>query len=116
MGLTVDAVGARDDYVDFCEAVRHLCSIDLLQYRRGQMERRIRTFATTRGHGGLPAYLAALRRDRGELERFLDRVTINVSQLWRHPEQFDVLARDVLPELARAGRIRAWSAGCSYGA
>ena len=57
-----------------------------------------------------------LRRDRDELDRFLDRVTINVSQLWRHPEQFDVLGRDVLPDLARAGRIRAWSAGCSYGA
>jgi chemotaxis protein methyltransferase CheR len=106
----------RDEYVDFCEAVRRLCSIDLLQYKRGQMERRIRTFATTRGHRGLPAYVAVLKRDREELERFLDRVTINVSQLWRHPEQFEVLRRDVLPELAGAGRVRAWSAGCSYGA
>ena len=107
---------ARDEYVDFCEAIGRICSIDLLQYKRGQMERRIRTFATTRGHGGLPQYLTVLRRDRDELDRFLDRVTINVSQLWRHPEQFDVLGRDVLPDLARAGRIRAWSAGCSYGA
>jgi chemotaxis protein methyltransferase CheR len=80
------------------------------------MERRIRTFVTTRGHAGLPDYLTVLRRDRSELEQFLDRVTINVSQLWRHPEQFDVLTRDVLPELAEKGRIRAWSAGCSYGA
>lgn len=106
----------NDEYLDFCEAIRRICSIDLLQYKRGQMERRIRTFATTRGHGALPQYLSVLRRDRDELERFLDRVTINVSQLWRHPEQFDVLGRDVLPDLARAGRIRAWSAGCSYGA
>jgi chemotaxis protein methyltransferase CheR len=110
------APAARDDYVDFCDAIRRMCSIDLLQYKRGQMERRIRTFATTRGHGALPQYLVLLRRDRDELDRFLDRLTINVSQLWRHPEQFDVLARDVLPELAEAGRIRAWSAGCSYGA
>jgi len=80
------------------------------------MERRIRTFAGTRGAPELPAYLTKLRRDRLELDAFLDRVTINVSQLWRHPEQFDVLGRDVLPDLARAGRIRAWSAGCSYGA
>jgi chemotaxis protein methyltransferase CheR len=46
-------------------------------------------------------------------------VTINVSQLWRNPEQWDVLAREILPDLlARAplGRLRAWSAGCSYGA
>jgi chemotaxis protein methyltransferase CheR len=114
--VTAVAPVARDEYVDFCEAIGRICSIDLLQYKRGQMERRIRTFAATRGHGGLSQYLSALRRDRDELDRFLDRVTINVSQLWRHPEQFDVLGRDVLPGLAKAGRIRAWSAGCSYGA
>jgi chemotaxis protein methyltransferase CheR len=117
--MNVQAIGARaarDDYVTFCEAVRRVCAIDLLQYKRGQMERRIRTFVSTRGHADLEAYLAVLRTDRRELEKFLDRVTINVSQLWRHPEQFEVLAQDVLPELARAGRIRAWSAGCSYGA
>jgi chemotaxis protein methyltransferase CheR len=107
---------ARDEYVDFCDGVRRLCAIDLLQYKRGQMERRIRTFADTRGHAGLAEYLSVLRRDGQELEKFLDRVTINVSQLWRHPEQFDVLERDVLPELAKADRVRAWSAGCSYGA
>jgi chemotaxis protein methyltransferase CheR len=105
-----------DEYVDFCEGIRRLCSIDLLQYKRAQMERRIRTFATTRGLAKLPEYLNVLKKDKTELEQFLDRVTINVSQLWRHPEQFTVLERTILPELAQAGRIRAWSAGCSYGA
>ena len=114
--MTVLAPASHDEYVAFCEAIRRICSIDLLQYKRGQMERRIRTFAATRGHAALPQYLSVLRRDRDELDRFLDRVTINVSQLWRHPEQFDILGRDVLPDLGRAGRIRAWSAGCSYGA
>jgi len=110
---------AKDDYVDFCEGVRLLTQIDLGQYKRGQMERRIRTFAQRRGTPDLLAYLAALRDDRAELEGFLDRVTINVSQLWRNPEQWRVLERDVLPELLAAaplGRLRAWSAGCSYGA
>ena len=46
-------------------------------------------------------------------------MTINVSQLWRHPEQWQVLEHDVLPELMNgdpAASLRAWSAGCSYGA
>src|ERR687889_2664797 len=106
----------RDEYTDFCEGIRRLCSIDLSQYKRGQMERRIRTFAGTRGQTDLPTYLGVLKRDATELESFLDRVTINVSQLWRHPEQWDVLEQTVLPELSKAGRVRAWSAGCSYGA
>jgi chemotaxis protein methyltransferase CheR len=108
-----------DEYVAFCEGVRALTQIDLLQYKRGQMERRIRTFAQRRGTTDLLAYLADLKGDRAELETFLDRVTINVSQLWRNPEQWTVLEREVLPELIRSaplGRVRAWSAGCSYGA
>jgi len=109
-------VDRGDDYVSFCEGIRRLTGIDLLQYKRGQMERRIRTFASTRGGGELSTYLARLAGEPLELEALLDRVTINVSQLWRNPQEWVSLARDVLPELARAGRIRVWSAGSSYGA
>jgi chemotaxis protein methyltransferase CheR len=112
--------GAGDEYVVFCSALRHVCGIDLLQYKRGQMERRIRSFAATRGAADLVAYAATLRTDKEELERFLDRVTINVSRLWRNPEQWETLEERILPDLAatarQANRIRAWSAGCSYGA
>ncbi len=113
------ARGAADDYEPFCVAVRAICGIDLLQYKRGQMERRIRSFMTGRGVDDLAAYSLLLRRDADELARFLDRVTINVSQLWRNPEQWEALAERVLPDLAATGtarRVRCWSAGCSYGA
>lgn len=107
----------RDDYTTLCEGVRRLTGIDLLQYKRGQMERRIRTFATKQGHSDLAAYLKVLQADKAKVDEFLDRVTINVSQLWRNPEQWTLLGKTVLPELAKdAGRVRAWSAGCSYGA
>ena len=107
----------RDDYTSFCEGVRRIAGVDLLQYKRGQMERRIRTYVQRRGGDDLSGYLAELRRSEDELAGFLDRVTINVSQLWRHPEQWRVLAQTVLPELGGPGRtLRAWSAGCSYGA
>ncbi len=106
----------RDDYTEFCEGVRRLTGIDLAQYKRPQMERRIRSFADRRGINTLPGYLDALAADRDALEQFLDRMTINVSQLWRNPEQWDRLGATILPELGRAGTIRAWSAGSSYGA
>jgi chemotaxis protein methyltransferase CheR len=109
------------DYEPFCLAVRRLCGIDLLQYKRGQMERRIRSFIATRGAADLAAYARMLQADGAEVDRFLDRVTINVSQLWRNPEQWAVLEETILPDLektapAHAHHIRAWSAGCSYGA
>jgi chemotaxis protein methyltransferase CheR len=111
------AVAARDDYTQLCEGVRRLTGIDLLQYKRGQMERRIRTFATKQGVADLREYLRVLQRDRDKVDEFLDRVTINVSQLWRNPEQWTLLGRTILPELAaETGRVRIWSAGSSYGA
>lgn len=110
------STGPADDYERFCEGVRKLCGIDLSQYKRRQMERRIRTFAERHGHPELGAYLRVLQEDQAELDEFLDKVTINVSQLWRNPDQWERLEREVLPELAKGGAIRAWSAGCSYGA
>jgi chemotaxis protein methyltransferase CheR len=116
MSVAVLSPVGGDDYVDFCVGINRLVGIDLLQYKRGQMERRLRSFAERRGTARLTEYLTVLRDDATELERFLDRVTINVSQLWRNPEQWATLGRSVVPELAKNGRIRIWSAGCSYGA
>jgi chemotaxis protein methyltransferase CheR len=105
-----------DDYVVLCQGLQRVCGIDLSQYKRGQMERRIRTFASARGATDLAAYLRRLQTDADELDAFLDRITINVSQLFRNPTQWTLLAERVLPDLAARGSVRAWSAGCSYGA
>src|SRR6201995_5128884 len=115
----MSAIGApvgSDDFVLFCEGLRQICGVDLSQYKRPQMERRLRSFFARKGIHLLTDCLDALRKDKTELDALLDRVTINVSQLWRHPEQWVRLERDVLPELAKSGQVRAWSAGCSYGA
>jgi chemotaxis protein methyltransferase CheR len=115
--VTAHAICGHDDYANLCARVRLLCGVDLMQYKRGQMERRVRTWIQRRGAHSLPIYGDLLRRDPDELDAFLDRVTINVSHLWRHEEQWAVLQRAVLPAIvAERGRIRAWSAGSSYGA
>ena len=105
-----------DDYEEFCEAFRLVSGVDLGQYKRRQMERRIRTFAQRQGMELLD-YLTVLKGDKDEVASFLDKVTINVSQLWRNPDQWERLERTVIPELAaQTGKLRIWSAGCSYGA
>ena len=107
---------AADDYVAFCNGLRKLCGIDLSQYKRPQMERRLRSFFARHGYAKLTDSLDRLGGDKQLLEDLLDRVTINVSQLWRHPDQWTRLESGLLRELAANGRVRAWSAGCSYGA
>jgi chemotaxis protein methyltransferase CheR len=107
---------AADDYVAFCDGLRQICGIDLSQYKRPQMERRLRSFFARKGITNLTASLPGLRTDKGDLAALLDRVTINVSQLWRHPEQWTRLEGGLLNQLAQKGSLSAWSAGCSYGA
>jgi chemotaxis protein methyltransferase CheR len=53
MPLQTSATGVpkfapADDFTPFCEAVRAICGVDLLQYKRAQMERRIRTWTARR--------------------------------------------------------------------
>ena len=94
----------HDDYIEFCDGLKRLAGIDLAHYKRGQMERRLRTFAERRGVKTLTEYLGLVRNDAGELDQLLDRLTINVSQLWRNPEQWAVLGRSVVPtERGRRG-------------
>ena len=116
VGAPKSDLAAADDYIAFCEGLRKLCGIDLTQYKRPQMERRLRSFFQRQGYTKLTDALAPLRADKHQLDELLDRVTINVSQLWRHPDQWARLERDLLKSVAATGRVRAWSAGCSYGA
>jgi chemotaxis protein methyltransferase CheR len=116
LGGPLSDLAAVDDYIGFCDGLRQICGIDLTQYRRPQMERRLRSYWERLGISKLTDALPRLRGDAAQLDDLLDRVTINVSQLWRHPDQWTQLERGLLAELAAAGPVRAWSAGCSYGA
>jgi chemotaxis protein methyltransferase CheR len=116
-GPAFTATVSSDDFTVLCELVRQLCGVDLGQYKRNQMERRVRTWCERRGTPGLIEYGKLLKHDSAELDAFLDRVTINVSHLWRHEDQFEVLRTKILPELAaQRKRLKVWSAGSSYGA
>jgi chemotaxis protein methyltransferase CheR len=94
-----------DDYVEFCTFLRSLCGIDLAQYKRPQMERRLRSFYASRGITRLTDTFAQLRKDPKHLDELLDRITINVSQLWRNPEQWEIMEKTILPELAASGQL-----------
>jgi chemotaxis protein methyltransferase CheR len=107
---------APDEYIEFCNGVKRLAGVDLTQYKRAQMERRIRSYVDRQPATTLPGFLKLMERDKAAVDGFLDRVTINVSELYRNPEQYDVLRTKVLPELKGSTTLKIWSAGCSYGA
>lgn len=107
------------DFENFCEGIKDLLGVDLSLYKRKQMERRARGLAARNHVETLSEYLELLKHDATLLDKFMERMTITVSQLWRNTDIFDAIEQEILPELdARSGvrRLKLWSAGCSYGA
>lgn len=118
-GLTDQKPLPPGDFENFCRGIKKLLGIDLSLYKRNQMERRARGLASRNHAETLTEYLHMLQRDAILLDRFMERMTITVSQLWRNTDIFEAIEHEILPELdARAGnnRLQLWSAGCSYGA
>jgi len=58
-------------------------------------------------------------QDRAELDSFVSALTTNVSHFFRENHHFEYLATTMLPKfkqkLAKGGKVRIWSAGCSNG-
>lgn len=105
-----------DEYTEFCTGVHRLTGIDLAAYKRQQMERRIRSYMTAQRETSLAAFFDTIRNSPSDRDGFLDHITINVSELYRNPAQYDTLRERVLPALRDSADLRIWSAGCSYGA
>lgn len=106
------------DFSNFKRKVKFAYGLDLDAYKRPQMERRLRANMDRCGADTFQQYYSLMEKNKTLADEFLDRVTINVSELFRNPDQFEVLRTKVIPELLnkKPGGLSVWSAGCSYGA
>lgn len=101
--------------------VRLGSGVDLSGYRRTMLRRRLQHRLSSLGLPSESAYLRLLQDDPEEIERFLKLVSINVSEFFRDPVVFDVLADQILPDLIARKRahsqreFRVWCAGCASG-
>jgi chemotaxis methyl-accepting protein methylase len=78
----------------------------------GRLRRCIRDDAPGRGQD-LDTYLDTLLVDGEGLQSLLNRVTVQETAFFRHPEHFELLAREILPTLVPP--VTLWSAACANG-
>jgi len=98
-------------------AVLKASGLDLSQYKANQLQRRIGMMAESKGYSDLADLAAWITGKPENLSWFMDKLAINVSELFRNPEKWEELRTKVIPGLLRPGKgLRCWSAGCSYGA
>lgn len=108
---------SQSQWATFFEAVRDKSGLDLGMYKQSQLQRRIVAIANSKGVRRLDRFAEWLCGDADAMTWFLDRLAINVSELFRNPERWAELEEKVLPTLLDGNRrLKAWSAGCSYGA
>lgn len=73
--------------------------------------------ATQQGNQSLGEFFEWISSTPKNTEWFLDRLAINVSELFRNPEKWSEMEKEILPLLLKSNsRLKIWSAGCSYGA
>ncbi|NLL00412.1 MAG: protein-glutamate O-methyltransferase CheR [Clostridiales bacterium] len=104
-------------YEAFKESIFKLTNIDLNSYKERQMKRRIDSLITKHGFSSYKSYVDTLQDDKVYYDEFINYITINVSEFYRNPEQWQTLENDVLPYLFdNFGRqLKIWSAACSTG-
>ena len=105
------------DYEYFKKQVLALTKIDLNCYKEKQMKRRIDTLISRHNLEGYEAFLGKLKTDAALLEEFVNYLTINVSEFYRNPDQWQILDKDVFPQLIETfgQQLTIWSAACSTG-
>lgn len=105
------------DYEWFKRAVFDLTKIDLNAYKEKQMKRRIDTLISKNGFGGYNDYIEVIRKDKQRFDEFVNYLTINVSEFYRNPDQWEIMDTEIIPELIdKFGKhLKIWSAACSTG-
>lgn len=105
-----------EELAEFKTLISPLIGLDLESYKPRQIERRISSLLYRSKATTLEAFFAQLKDDPTRLRDFVCGLTINVSEFFRNPERFEVLGKQILPDLLeRFETIRIWSAGCSMG-
>ena len=88
---------------------------DFSGYSRSSLTRRIYRLMSLDRHSSFAEFRLRLRNDAGYLSRFVDEITVNVTEMFRDPEFYLTLREHILPLLATKPLIRIWHAGCSTG-
>jgi two-component system, chemotaxis family, CheB/CheR fusion protein len=100
------------------EALRRESGIDFAHYKRPTVNRRLLRRMALHRLTDFDAYIRFMREQPAEVRALSKDLLIHVTQFFRNPESFEVLAGRALPEIVNRqeeDRIRIWVPGCATG-
>jgi chemotaxis protein methyltransferase CheR len=114
--MTERVYPAGPGYEEFKRRVADLTGVDLDMYKF-QIHRRVHTLMHNWGFEEYGTFFKLLQEDPDKRKKFLDYITINVTEFFRNPPRWEMLREFVFPKLLAlpSDRFFFWSAGCSSG-
>jgi chemotaxis protein methyltransferase CheR len=113
------ALCAEPCFDAFAEYLRARTGLTFPAARRREFENSVREAAADAGVSDPDQLVAVLECDARALDALIAKVTVGETYFFREPTQFEVLRRQILPELCRERGaetgLRLWSAGCASG-
>lgn len=105
------------DLEQFKDWVLKYFGINLFAYKSNQLHRRILSLMSRVGVESIEEYIKLLKSDYAQRQKFLDFITINVTEFFRNPELFKELEREIEKYSREKNKnLKVWSAACSIGA
>lgn len=99
----------------FLSAIVRRYGYDFRNYARPSLRRRIAKAVEAEGLSTISALQERILRDPACLERFISNLTVHLTSMFRDPDFFVALRREVVPLLRTFPIIRVWHAGCATG-
>ena len=100
----------------FYDWAKRRLNLELAAYKQKQLQRRITTVMTSSGAKTLEEYSKLIERDGQIKQKFLDYITINVTDFFRNKDLFEEFEKIVRENLnPKFGALKIWSAACSIG-
>lgn len=96
--------------------IEQTLKIQCSNYKEDYIKRRLLSRMRSTNTTTYDEYLRYVKANEKELELLRNALTINVTEFFRDQDVYDLLKKEVLPDLFRKRKkIRIWCAGCSTG-
>jgi chemotaxis protein methyltransferase CheR len=88
---------------------------DFTEYSKASIKRRVNRICLIDKHKSFAELRYKVLNDLSYLSRFIEEVTVNVTEMFRDPSFYKTLKEEIIPQLGVNSYIKIWLAGCSTG-
>lgn len=114
MNLELPAISDVQVEILLADLLEHY-GYDFTGYSKASIKRRILRLYSLDKAVSFAEFRYKINNDIAYFKRFVEQITVNVTEMFRDPQFFKTLREVVLPKLGTYPFIRIWLAGCSTG-